>query len=142
MYIVVIIIDIICTFYFSDMEEKILKENPFAELKTEIDVINGIHSFASSVITENNDLEFVFNMQNDIKKESNKCSICNKVFYKETMFINHMKYHNAPKKSTNKCTSCGCNETFNHQRELANKKNKAVHYSTKPFKCSVCQILF
>lgn len=142
MYIVVIIIDVICTFCFSDMEEQILEENPFAELKTEIDVINGTHSFASSVITENNDLEFVYKMVTDIRKESHKCSICDKWFYKESTFINHMKYHDTQKKTTSKCSSCGCLVTFIHERDLAIKDNKANDYSTKSFKCKVCQVLF
>lgn len=137
MYIIIIInINIVCVFCFSDMEEKILKENPFAELKTEIDIINGTHSFASSVLTENNDLEFVFNMRADIKQKPQKCNICNKWFSKESTFQIHMKYHNILKKSLNKCSSCGCSDVFFYQQELTEKN------SNTPFKCRVCQILF
>lgn len=121
------------------MEVQILKENRFAELKTEIDVINGTHFFESSVLTENNDLEFVFNVYKRLRLNKQKCKICNKWFRSEAL-INHIKHHNTLRETVNKCSICGCNVTFSHQEEQDN--NDTNISSKKPFKCKVCQVIF
>ncbi|VVC36537.1 Zinc finger C2H2-type [Cinara cedri] len=125
----------------SCMESQILKKNRFAELKCEIDVINDTHFFSSSIIIENNDLEFVYNVQTEYGNKPYICSICKKWFGRLSTFLSHMKVHNTSRKSINRCSLCGC-LTFFSSKELTKKNNKAIISNKTPFKCRICQIIF
>ena len=83
------------------------------------------------------DLQLHKKIHSDLDKVGCRCTICDKVFARKDILLNHMKIHNPEAQERVPCKICGV-----HITKVSYRRHIQRHFKCNKYPCSVCQKRF